>query len=356
MSEQNALFEDAPSWTHLWKGMPEYIQEDQEPFDQINVAFRTEEDRLAFARLLGQSPNCWMKRIWYPEPEPIKSYAGKSYKSQSPVNPRYPVYVPTKGRWDSAFTIKALEKIGVPYFAVIQPQEFEQYRTVVKTGEILLLPPGLDGLVPARNWIRQHAESSGAARHWQIDDNISGFFRLNKNLKTPVGDGTVFRAMEDFSDRYENVAVSGPNYFMFAKNRDEIPPIVLNTRVYSCSLINHAMPYYWRDVFNDDTDLCLRALKTGWCVVLFNAFLCYKQTTMTIKGGNTDLYQGDGRRQMAESLIRQHPDVTTLSYKFGHWQHHVDYSSFRKNKLIPKPGVSIPEGEDNYGMILEVER
>ena len=38
-----------------------------------------------------------------------------------------------------------------------------------------------------------------------MDDNINGFYRFNKNLKVPVGDGAIFAAMEDFSDRYVNV-------------------------------------------------------------------------------------------------------------------------------------------------------
>lgn len=53
---------------------------------------------------------------------------------------------------------------------------------------------------------------------------------------------------------------------------------------------------------NEDTDLSFRALKDGYCTILFNAFLCDKAQTMTMKGGNTDeLYKDDGRWLMAES-------------------------------------------------------
>ena len=33
---------------------------------------------------------------------------------------------------------------------------------------------------------------------------------------------------------------------------------------------------------------------------------------------------------------QKHPDVTTIVWKWGRWQHQVDYSSFKRNKLIPK--------------------
>jgi hypothetical protein len=70
-----------------------------------------------------------------------------------------------------------------------------------------------------------------------------------------------------------------------------------------------------------------------------------------MKGGNTDeLYQGDGRKKMAESLYNQHPDCVTITEKFGHTQHHINYHIFKQNKLILMPGVELPEGIDEFGM------
>jgi hypothetical protein len=133
-----------------------------------------------------------------------------------------------------------------------------------------------------------------------------------------------------------------------------IQPFRLNTRIYSCILIRNDLPYRWRGRYNEDTDLSLRALKDGWCTVLFNAFLAEKITTMRIKGGNTDeLYRDDGRLQMALSLQRQHPDVVKVAHKWGRWQHQVDYRPFKKNKLILRPGVEVPPGVNNYGMVQE---
>lgn len=273
------------------------------------------------------------------------------------MNPQYPVYVISKGRWESRRTSKALEKIAVPYRIVVEPQEHDLYSAVIDPAKILTLPFSNlgQGSIPARNWVWDHAEQEGYARHWILDDNISGFYRFNRNLKTPVASGTVFRAAEEFTDRYENVGLSGFNYFMFAPRKALSPVFYLNTRIYSCILVNHRIPFRWRGRYNEDTDLSLRALKSGWCTILFNAFLADKETTMAMKGGNTDeLYQGDGRRAMAESLREQHPDVTIVTRKWGRWQHHVDYSRFRRhNRLVRRAGIEIPEGVNNYGMVLE---
>ena len=270
------------------------------------------------------------------------------------MNPKYPVYIPSKGRWESRLTSKALERIGIPYHIVIESQEYEQYASVIDPRKILVLPFSNRGLIASRCWIMEHSIERGAARHWQLDDNIRDFYRLTDNIKWRVDSGAIFRASEDFVDRYENVAYSGFQYELLALRKNKYPPYLLNTRIYSCTLVNNSIPYRWRSIYNDDTDVCLMALKDGWCTVLFYAFLADKMATMTLHGGNTDeLYLiEDGRLKMAQALQKLHPDVVTITRKWGRWQHHVDYRPFKGNKLIRKSGVVIPEGVNNYGMVL----
>jgi hypothetical protein len=271
------------------------------------------------------------------------------------VNPQYPVYVISKGRWESRLTVKALEMMQVPYHVVVEPQEFEQYASVIDVAKIHVLPFSNlgQGSIPARNWVWEHSISIGAKRHWILDDNIIEFLRLHKNAKLGVRTGAIFKAAENFVDRYENVAISGFQYRMFAPHRTKKPPFVLNTRIYSCILIQNDIPYRWRGRYNEDTDLSIRALKDGLCTVLFYAFLADKAATMTMKGGNTDqLYQEDGRLKMAQSLVEQHPDVTKISKKWGRWQHSVNYKPFQRNKLIKKQDLIIEDKTNNYGMVL----
>lgn len=268
---------------------------------------------------------------------------------------RYPVYIISKGRADTRLTSKALERMGVPYSIVIEPQEYDQYAAVIDPAKILVLPFSNlgQGSIPARNWVWEHSLSIGAERHWIMDDNIRGFQRITNNKKDYDMTGAIFCAMEDFTDRYENISLSGPQYEMFIPEKPKHPPFILNTRIYSCILIKNDIPYRWRGRYNEDTGLSLRALKDGWCTVLFYTFLQKKVATMTMKGGNaTELYRGDGRLKMAQSLVEQHPDVTTITWKWGRYQHHVDYRPFANNKLIRKDGLDIPDRVNNYGMVL----
>lgn len=275
------------------------------------------------------------------------------------MNPKYPIYIISKGRADTRFTSRSLEEMGVPYRIVIEPQEYDKYAAVIDPKKILVLPFSNlgQGSIPARNWVWEHSISEGHERHWIMDDNIRYFYRLNRNLKVRVTDASMIRASEDFVDRYQNIKMAGLNYAFFCPADLKRPPYYLNTRIYSCILLSNDIPHRWRGRYNEDTDLSLRILKDNYCTILFSAFLCGKMATMTMKGGNTEeVYaknqqEFDNRRTFAESLKAQHPDVVEITMKWGRWHHHVDYSPF-KQQLIKKEGLVIPKGNNEYGMSL----
>lgn len=354
------LANESEPWWGLWQGMPEFIQRDLEPWKSVTVHFENRAAMDAFARLIEQTITPDTRSVWHPQAD-VGRLANKRYVTEgsAAVNPRWPIFIPSKGRAATPLTARALDAVGVPYTIVVQPQEAEEYGGIGLGGELLELPTGLDGLVPTRNWIWDLAAAQGHKRFWTMDDNIDGFYRLNRNLKTPVADGTFLRVIEDFVERFENVPVAGMHYFMFASRKTKLPPFHLNTRVYSNMLIDtfaadpSGRPYRNVGVYNDDTDLCLRMLKDGWCTILFNAFLAFKTTTMTLGGGMTPQYQGDGRLRMAEELRDRHPDVTQITWKWNRWQHHVDYSPFAKNELRLVPGLEVPAGVNNWGMVLQ---
>jgi len=284
------------------------------------------------------------------------------------MNPEHPVYIVSKGRWESRLTSKALEHMTVPYKIIVEESEFDKYAEVIDSTKILILPQSyLDaydtcddlgatkskGPGAARNFAWDHSISVGAKKHWVLDDNFDAFHRFNRNMKNEVDSGTIFRLMEMFVDRYENVPIAGPNYYSFCKTTDAVPPFILNTRIYSCLLIQNDIPYRWRGRYNEDTDLSLRVLKDGYCTIQFNAFLAGKVTTQRMKGGNTaDFYAQEGTLAKSKMLADMHPDVASVVWRFNRWHHHVDYRPFKVNKLIRKSGLNIPDCINNYGMIL----
>ena len=285
------------------------------------------------------------------------------------MNPRYPLYIVSKGRADTRMTSKALERMGVPYSIVVEEQEADVYRAVIDPAKILILDPAYQrnydtcddlgeskskGPGAARNFAWDHSIAQGATSHWVMDDNIAHFFRLNQNLKILMECGTGFYAMEEFCDRYYNVAMAGPQYDFFVPRKKRVAALVLNTRIYSCNLIRNNLPFRWRGRYNEDTDLSLRLLKAGWVTVLFNSFLQKKMPTQIVPGGcMTDFYAKEGTGPKSRMQVALHPDVSKLVYRFGRIHHYVDYRSFRRNnRLRRRPDVVI-NGPDEFGMTLQ---
>lgn len=145
-------------------------------------------------------------------------------------------------------------------------------------------------------------------------------------------------------------------YQFFCRADRPWDPIIYNTRVYSCILINNEIEPRWRVLewegkdapFNEDTDLALQVLKQGYCTIMFNSFLSGKMATMVMKGGNTDnVYKVakegfDNRYSFAASLKKAHPDCVDIQQRWGRWHHDVDYSRFqRENVPILRSGVDV---------------
>ncbi len=299
--------------------------------------------------------------------------------------PQFPLYIPSKGRSDFMITSKELTKMELEHYIVVEPQEVEKYQEAVKKMKLTAIVLELDmtykdryelcddlgltrstGPGPARNFAWEHSIKNGYTHHWVMDDNIRSFRRLNMNEKVKTHSPYFFKIMEDFCLRYSNIAMAGPNYFMFASARTKMKPFVLNTRIYSCNFIKNDLPFRWRGRYNEDTILSIDMLKAGWVTVQFNTLLQEKMPTQTVKGGNTaEFYHKEGVKEKGERYadngtlaksqmqVKVHPDISKLVWRFGRWHHHVDYSVFSKNKLLRKKDVLLKGEVNNYGMELK---
>ena len=291
------------------------------------------------------------------------------------TNPTHPVYIVSKGRSDTMITSKSLARMKVNHYIVVEPQDKDPYEKALDKFNIrdyvtLIVAPFSnhgDGPGRARNFAWDHSISIGAEKHWVLDDNISDFYRLHKNQRIRVESGIIFKAAEDFVDRFENVPISGFQYRFFIAPNQSYPPYVKNTRIYSTLLIDNNCKHRWRGRYNEDTDICLRVLKDGDCTIQFNAFLQGKAATQTVKGGNTEEFyhkegvekniwidgvNAEGTRNKSEMLVRMHPDVARMVWRYKRWHHYVDYSPFKKNELRYKKDIVLPREPNEYGMKL----
>jgi hypothetical protein len=69
---QLPLLEASEWWEEHWQDMPEFVQDDMEPFKTVHVHFANAEDLAAFAKLVGQTQIMGqINYMWYP-PIPMR--------------------------------------------------------------------------------------------------------------------------------------------------------------------------------------------------------------------------------------------------------------------------------------------
>jgi hypothetical protein len=274
--------------------------------------------------------------------------------------PRYPIFIPSKGRALKQHTAKMLTKDGIDFKIVVEPQEVAAYSE--KWGEhLLVLPENNRGLVYSRNWIFEYSVAAGDVRHWQFDDDVMWLIRLNKGRRFYCAANIALAAAEDFVERYENVALASFNSEFFlacladGSSRTHWPPFYRNARCYTNFLVLNSLPNRFRYPSNEDTDMTLQVLADGWCTILFNAFLMKTPATLTAKGGQmTETYAGDGRLKMSRALERMWPGVVETRRRFGRPQHYVkDHWQLFDTPLKPRPDFVMPDKPNEYGMTLK---
>jgi hypothetical protein len=348
-----------------WIDMPPFENEEVPFYHTITVTFPKLADKIAFAELVKQPISENTKSIDFPFLKTKEKrnlvWMGRNETSQ----PRYPVFIISKGRAQyGPLTAIVLREIGVPFYLMVEPQEYDKYRVLCDWAEdVFVLPEGNHGKGPgrARNACWDIAKKvMNTKRHWVLDDNIRAFYRLHQNQRIRVGDGTIFRAAEDFVDRYKNIPIAGFAYKFFHPATETQFPFKVNTRIYSTLLIDNDCPYRWRGRYNEDTILSLDVLKNvkknpthedlnavdkdgslrnpknkRHATVEFVAFLQDKLNTQTQKGGNTaEFYQKEGTAAKSAMLVDVHPDVAEAKEMYDRDHHKVKYEVFRGNWLI----------------------
>lgn len=368
---------EANKWQEELAGLPEYNNINQpDPEVTATFKFRNQEDFQQFKSLVSEHlynggkvfdgmQKIDAKNAWFPHKQKASQYI---CSSDDPKNPRFPVYIVSKGRAKRNPTSKALKQMGVPFTFIVEEQDYEDYLEIAEGNKVLILPEKYKqnydtfwkdddprtGAGAARNFAWDHSIENGYDWHWVLDDNIEAFERFENNMKVKCLDGTPFYIIEDFVLRYENIGQAGFGYSIFCPASECRPALRFNTRIYSSLLIRNDIPYRWRGRYNEDTDLSLRILKDGLCTVEFNMFLQSKRATQTVKGGNTEeFYSGEGTTNKSQMLVDMHPDVCKLSNRWNRVHHYVDYSQFKKNnKLQKKLNIDLPNEVNNFGLTI----
>jgi hypothetical protein len=187
---QTALFEPEQydQWRDLWVDMPAFNSDDERPFDNINVQFSNAEDRRQFLIMMGERPDR-RKSIWFPS----IGYLRMSERDATPttVPPgRYPIYVISKGRSETRLTSNALERLGLHYRLVIEPQEETAYAAhPYKYGQLLVTPfraPSLSVTLCGSTPSRRAPDDTGYwMTTWMASTGLTTTLNIESFMRTP---------------------------------------------------------------------------------------------------------------------------------------------------------------------------
>jgi len=141
MEQTTFLEDDILTCETEWDDMPEYNNRKQDdPLITATFKFTNEEDYLKFKDLVqehiyqGEKVFDGMqkkeaKTSWYPHKEKASKF---SYKRDDLMNPRFPVYIVSKNRWERNPTSRALKEMMVPFFVVVEESQFDDYKQTLK--------------------------------------------------------------------------------------------------------------------------------------------------------------------------------------------------------------------------------
>jgi hypothetical protein len=239
-----------------------------------------------------------------------------------------------------------------------------------------------NGGIPQRNYVWNHSRKLKSERHWILDDNMPNYYRWIDNKRIKIYSGDVFKSIEDYVDRYTNIRIAGHQYSSFlpttlmTKN-----PLTKNTRVFSSILLwnkdtdemynvdndekmrfkklekdvdsdalykymddnkknnikkelsqfSKSRPLYqWEGSYNEDVDLSVRILKSGYASALFNFYNVNKLRSGVQDGGNiANVYKDpNSDKYKAYSLMDKHPDIVKIVYRYKRYHHEADLSKF----------------------------
>jgi len=250
--------------------------------------------------------------------------------------PKYPVYIVSKGRAYNPITAKIFESSGIDYFIVVEPQEAEEYKMALSEKRVLVLPFANLGLgsYPSRNFCWHHSVLNGHLKHWVFDDNIMSFSKWVDGKRKKCNTASECLCyVEAFSDLHK-IDISGFEYRYFCTK----PPkraFKRNVHVYSAMLISNSIKFRWRLKYNEDVDLCLQILHSGGTTASCVYYLTDKVSTFKkMKGGNQDeLYKGnDPKKKLLKAKMLQAvwPQYVKVVIRFNRYHHLIDWKIFSK--------------------------
>lgn len=226
----------------------------------------------------------------------------------------FKIFIPSKGRADSAKTPRLLQREGIEFCIVVEPSEEKEYRAAFPKVEFFVLPKDNQGIAYVRQFMLEMARTLGLKKYWQMDDNITAFYETKTGRTEKCEAKKMIENIEMVASG-GRISLAGPDYQQFAFRGKEL--YTLNTRVYCCVLTRTDTGCnYDQDMsMKEDVDFCLQHLSKGQFTMLFHRWAMGKKPMGQGKGGLKPLYDSGFHVKQSYRLVRKWPNYTCIKHK-----------------------------------------
>lgn len=214
----------------------------------------------------------------------------------------YPIYVFSKGRWNSATTPRLLG--GLKYTLVVPEDEVAQYISKYPVTKIISVSE--KGILAAHRTIYNHAIQEGHTHAWFLHDDI---LKFKGRQDQDVLAYEVVSRMEAFEFQYANIA-------MLTICNQELRTILTKFRVNEPGLRNSMyLINLTTGISFEDLNVELLTLPAWAMLNMSKGFYCTVQSkdfyfteAIGLSGGCASLYLKGEQRKAVEKLVEQYPD------------------------------------------------
>lgn len=191
------------------------------------------------------------------------------------------------------------------------------------------------GAVPVRNATCDISRERGELRHWQLDDDYNGFYRVtNGTLHKHRMDGQeLYEVLSEIAEFAHRCGLQNAGIAL-----GTIESVPEKKKTFSRRVFNaHNLPTdpelftVWRGRMNDDLINAIETYRNGGFEMLFKYANLTMEPSQSEAGGLTDLYKAEGTVRKTAYPVLLAPSATKLVVRFGRYHHRVDW-----DKLSPK--------------------
>lgn len=191
------------------------------------------------------------------------------------------------------------------------------------------------GAVPVRNATAEISRARGERRHWQLDDDYTGFQHFDgRTGKRPKCDGeTLARMMERMAEFADECGLANCGFPPSTIETDGNGALTCGKRVFNAHNLPSGGELFeeWRGRLNDDLINAINVWRHGKAELTFKCLAMNMPPTQSESGGLTDIYRDEGTVRKTAYAIMAAPGQVKLVEKFGRYHHSADW-----RHIVPK--------------------